>query len=364
MRGADITQESLFTTVHLETFVSKNHPLRPIRTLFNEALKRISWLLDSAYSEYGRESIPPERLLRAQMLQVLFTIRSERQLVEQVSYNLLYRWFVGLSIDDKVWNHSTFSQNRDRLLEHNVIPALFEEVVELAKKRNLISEEHFSVDGTLIQAWASQKSFCPKDEDNDPEDKGRNAERDFHGERRLNETHESRTDPEARNYKKSKGSEAKMAYLGHTVMENRNGLIVKADASLATGTAERDTAAKQLKSLPGKHRKTVGADKNYDTKGFVAACREANVTPHVAQNIKRNGGSAIDGRTRGHEGYEVSQRIRKRIEEGFGWGKTIGLIRQVKVRGLARVNAIFNMTFIGWNLTRMRNLQEQSVQMA
>ena len=363
MRGADITQENLFTTVHLDTFVPADHPLRAIRDLFNRAMKRINGLLDCAYSESGRESIPPERLLRAQLLQVLYTLRSERQLMEQVNYNVLFRWFIGLSIDDTVWDHSTFSKNRDRLLQHEIIPALFEEVVELARKRDLLSEEHFSVDGTLIQAWASQKSFRPKGEDNSPpEDKGRNAERDFHGEKRLNDTHESRTDSEARNYKKSKGSEAKMAYLGHTVMENRNGLIVKADTSLANGYAERDTAAKQLKELPGAHRKTVGADKNYDTKGFVEACRAGKITPHVARNDKRRGGSAIDARTSRHEGYKVSQKIRKRIEEGFGWGKTIGLIRQVKVRGLARVNAVFNLTFIGWNLTRMRNLQGQSVQ--
>lgn len=362
MRGVDFTQENLLSTVHLENFVPDNHPMRPIRTLFNEAMKRISGLIDCAYSANGRESIPPERLLRAQLLQVLYTIRSERQLVEQISYNLLFRWFVGLSIDDKVWDHSTFSKNRDRLLEHEIIPALFTEVVELARKQDLLSEEHFSVDGTLIQAWASQKSFRPKEEDdNEPDDKGRNASRDFHGEKRLNDTHESRTDKEARNYKKSKGSEAKMAYLGHTVMENRNGLIVKADASLADGCAERDTALRQLKTLSGKQQKTVGADKNYDTKAFVKNCRENRITPHVSRNEKRRGGSAIDGRTSRHEGYKTSQKIRKRIEEGFGWGKTIGLIRQVKVRGLARVNAVVNFTFIGWNLIRMRNLQESSV---
>ena len=360
MRGADITQELLFSTVHLETFVPDHHPLRPIRLLFNKAIQRINGLLDGAYSEYGRESIPPERLLRAQLLQVLYTIRSERQLVEQLNYNLLFRWFVGLSIDDAVWSHSTFSKNRDRLLEHEIIPALFEEVVELARKQDLLSEEHFSVDGTLIQAWASQKSFRPKDDDGSQEG-GRNDARDFHGETRLNDTHESKTDQDARNYKKSKGGEAKMAYLGHTTMENRNGLIVKADASLADGYAERAVAAKQLTSLTGQHQKTVGADKNYDTKDFVKTCRAAKITPHVARNDKRRGGSAIDGRTSRHAGYQTSQKIRKRIEEGFGWGKTIGTIRQVKVRELAKVNDLFNLTFIGWNLTRMRNLQEQSV---
>ncbi|MEW5249327.1 IS5 family transposase [Microbulbifer discodermiae] len=358
MRGADITQEALFTTVHLESFVPKNHPLRSIRSLFNEALRRIDWLLCGAYSERGRESIPPERLLRAQLLQVLYTIRSERQLMEQMSYNLLFRWFVGLTVDDVVWNHSTFSKNRDRLLEHDVIPALFEEVVAIARKRNLLSEEHFSVDGTLIQAWASQKSFRPKDEDDsDSTGGGRNQEVDFHGEKRLNDTHESKTDPDARSFKKSKGSEAKLAYLGHTLMENRNGLMVKARTSLATGRGERDTAVDLLAELPGSRRKTIGADKNYDTREFVDSCRGMNVTPHVARNDKRRGGSAIDSRTSRHEGYAASMKVRKRIEEGFGWGKTVGLIRQIKVRGLARVNAVFNMTFIGWNLTRMVNLQ-------
>lgn len=356
MRGADITQESLFSTVHLETFVPANHPLRKIRELFNEALGRIGWLLDSAYAEGGRESIAPERLLRAQLLQVLYTIRSERQLVEQISYNLLYRWFVGLSIEDEVWSHSTFSKNRDRLLEHEVIPALFAEVVELARKRKLLSEEHFSVDGTLIQAWASQKSFRRKDDD-EPRGGGRNAERDFHGERRLNETHASSSDADARNYKKSQGAEAKLSYLGHTLMENKNSLVVDARVSLADGHGERESALEMLAQLPGKRRKTVGADKNYDTQGFVTACRQMKITPHVARNDKRRSGSAIDERTSRHDGYKASQRLRNRIEEGFGWGKTIGLIRQVKVRGLDRVNAVFGLTFIGWNLTRLCNLQ-------
>lgn len=363
MRGADITQEALFTTVHLESFVPKKHPLRAIRTLFNLALKRIDWLLDSAYCEYGRESIPPERLLRAQLLQVLYTIRSERQLMEQMNYNLLFRWFVGLSIDDIVWNHSTFSKNRDRLLEHEVIPALFTEVVEMAHKKNLVSDEHFSVDGTLIQAWASQKSFRPKKDDDDDGEKsggGRNKEQDFRGEKRTNDTHASTTDPDSRIYKKSRGSEAKLGYLGHTTMENRNGLIVNAKVSLATGTAEREIALDMLSELPGSKTKTVGADKGYDTRGFVESCRGLGITPHVAQNDKRPGGSAIDGRTTRHAGYQASMKVRKRIEEGFGWGKTIGLIRQIKVRGLDRVNEVFNMTFIGWNLTRMKNLQNQS----
>ena len=358
MRGEDISQESLFTTVHLESFVPKDHPLRAVRALLDEAMKNMNWLLDTIYADSGRESIPPERLIRAQLLQVLYSIRSERQLVEQINYNLLYRWFVGLTIDDKVWDHSSFSTNRDRLLENEVITELFEEVVKLAGKQGLLSDEHFSVDGTLIQAWASQKSFRRKEDDNEPPtDGGRNSEANFHGEKRSNRTHESKTDGDALLAKKGPGKEAKLSYMGHTVMENRHGLIVKAAASQATGKAEREVAADLLAALPGSKRRTVGADKNYDTAGFVEECRAMNITPHVSRNDKRAGGSAIDGRTSRHRGYQVSQRKRKRVEEPFGWGKTIGLIRQIKVRGLSKVNSVFMMTMIGWNLTRMRALQ-------
>jgi IS5 family transposase len=294
------------------------------------------------------------------MLQVFYSIRSERALMEQVQYNLLFRWFIGLSIDDAVWDHSTFSKNKERLLEHEVIPELFAEVVALARKRQLVSEEHFSVDGTLIQAWASQKSFRPKNEDDSgPGGTGRNEARDFRGKKRTNDTHASTTDPEARSYKKAKKVGAKLGYLGHTLMENRHGIMVDARVSQADGFAERDTARKMLKSLPGKRRKTLGADKGYDTRDFVEACRQDNITPHVACNDQRPGGSAIDGRTSRHAGYEASIKVRKRIEEGFGWAKTIGQMRQVKVRGKARVNDVFMLTFIGWNLTRMRNLGDQ-----
>jgi len=359
VRGVDIFQESLFTTVHLESFVPKDHPLRAVRALLDEAMKNMNWLLDTIYADSGRESIPPERLIRAQLLQVLYSIRSERQLVEQINYNLLYRWFVGLTIDDKVWDHSSFSTNRDRLLENEVITELFEEVVKLAGKQGLLSDEHFSVDGTLIQAWASQKSFRRKEDDNEPPtDGGRNSEANFHGEKRSNRTHESKTDGDALLAKKGPGKEAKLSYMGHTVMENRHGLILKAAASQATGKAEREVAADLLAALPGSKRRTVGADKNYDTAGFVEECRAMNITPHVSRNDKRAGGSAIDGRTSRHRGYQVSQRKRKRVEEPFGWGKTIGLIRQIKVRGLSKVNSVFMMTMIGWNLTRMRALQE------
>lgn len=358
MRGADVFQESLFTTVQLESFVPADHPLRPIKVLLDEAMKNLNWLFSSIYCDTGRESIPPERLIRAQLLQVLYSIRSERQLVEQINYNLLYRWFVGLTIDDTVWNHSTFSINRDRLLENDVITELFEEVVGLARKQKLLSDEHFSVDGTLIQAWASQKSYRRKDDDSEPPTGGgRNSEANFHGEKRSNETHESKTDGDARMAKKGPGKEAKLSYMGHTVMENRNGLVVKAAASLATGKAEREVAADLLAELPGIKKRTVGADKNYDTAGFVEDCRAMNITPHVAQNDNRAGGSAIDGRTSRHAGYQISQRSRKRVEEPFGWGKSVGLIRQMKVRGLSKVNSVFMLTMIGWNLTRIRALQ-------
>lgn len=358
MRGEDVSQESLFSTVHLNTFVPRDHPLRSIRALLDEAMQNLNWLFDGIYADSGRESIPPERLIRALLLQVLYSIRSERQLVEQINYNLLYRWFVGLTIDDAVWNHSSFSTNRDRLLDNDVITELFEEVVNLARKQKLLTDEHFSVDGTLIQAWASQKSYRRKDDDSGPPTGGgRNSEANFHGEKRSNDTHESKTDGDARMAKKGPGKEAKLSYMGHTVMENRNGLIVKAAASQATGKAERDVAAGLLADLSGSKKRTVGADKNYDTAGFVEDCRAMNITPHVARNDNRPGGSAIDGRTSRHSSYQVSQRSRKRVEEPFGWGKTVGLIRQMKVRGLPKVNGVFMMTMIGWNLTRMRSLQ-------
>lgn len=357
MRGADLFQESLFTTVQQESFVPENHSLRPIKALLNKALKNLNWLFSSIYCDTGRESIPPERLIRAQLLQVLYSIRSERQLVEQINYNLLYRWFVGFTIDDPVWDHSTFSINRDRLLENDVITELFEEVVHLARQQKLLSDEHFSVDGTLIQAWASQKSYRRKDDDNEPPaGGGRNRDTDFHGEKRSNATHESKTDGDARMARKGSGKEAKLSYMGHTVMENRNGLIVKAAASRATGKAEREVAVNLLAQLPGMKKRTVGADKNYDMAGFIEDCRAMNITPHVAQNNNRPGGSVIDGRTSRHEGYAISQRTRKRVEEPFGWGKTAGLIRQVKTRCLSKVNDVFRLTIIGWNLTRMRAL--------
>ena len=359
MRGADVMQEPWFTTVQLESFVPKDHPLRGLRVLMDEALKKLNGLFDSMYADAGRDSIPPERLLRAQLLQVLYTIRSERQLCEQLQYNLLFRWFVGLPIEAAAWEHSTFSKNRDRLLDHEVIPELFAEVVEAARRRNLLSEEHFSVDGTLIPAWASHKSFRPKDTpppNSGPRvgGAGRNPEVDFHGQNRCNDTHASSTDPEARLLRKSKGSGAMLCYQGHTVMENRHGLIVAAKASHALGpAAEWDSAVELLGTLPGFRRKTVGADKGYDTARFVTRCRGLGVTAHVARKAK---GSAIDGRTLRHAGYAISQLKRKRVEEPFGWTKSTGPLRQVKQRGLPRVNALFQFAMLGWNLVRMRNI--------
>ena len=350
MRGSDVMQEPLFTSFTLESFVPKNHPLRPIRELFNEALRRVSGLFDEIYSDRGRESIPPERLLRAQLLQMLYSIRSERQLVEQLQYNLLFRWFVGLSMDDAAWNHSVFSKYRDRLLEHEVIPELFAEVLRLARKKNLLSDDHFSVDGTLIQAWASHKSFRPKDAPGGAI--GRNQEADFHGEARKNSTHESVTDPDARLYTKSKGEASKLYYGSHIMMENRSGLVVDVRTTPAGNAVEREAAIDMLASLPGEKRRTIGADKNYDYAEFVDACRGLKVSPHVAQRMH----SAIDERTTRHVGYALSLRARKQIEERFGWIKTIAPLRQVKVRGNPKVHLLMQFGYMACNLVRLKNL--------
>ena len=356
MRGPDVTQEALFTVAKLEDFVPPDHPLRPVQRMVNEALKGLDELFSQIYADAGRSSIAPEKLIRALLLQVLYSIRSERMLVEQLHYNLLFRWFVGLAIDDMVWDHSSFSKNRDRLLEHAVVQALFAELMALAEQHRLLSDEHFSVDGTLIKAWASHKSFKPKDEPPPSAPPGRNAESDWKGQARSNDTHCSTTDPQARLYKKSEQAESMLCYLGHVVIENRNGLVVNAKASLADGMAERDTALAMLGELAPAPNRTVGADKAYDTADFVAAARALGFTPHVAQNLKRRGGSAIDARTTRHPGYELSQCTRKRIEEPFGWGKTVGRIRQTVFRGLERVNLQLLLTMTANNLVRMRTL--------
>jgi transposase len=356
MRGSDGMQEALFTVAKLEDFVPADHPLRPIRALVNEALGRLNGLFNLVYADTGRASIASEKLLRAMLIQVFFSVRSERQLMEQVRYNLLYRWFIGLAIDDEVWDHSTFSKNRDRLLEHAVVESFFTEVMTLADKRALLSKEHFSVDGTLIQAWASHKSFVPKDGGRDDANGGgggRNAQANWKGKPRSNDTHASTTDPDARLFRKSHNTAAIMAYQGHVLMENRSGLVVGAVVTHADGMGERAAALAMLDTLPGTHPRTIAADKAYDTRDFIDACRKRRVTPHVASNDTRIGGSAIDGRTTRHAGYSISQTIRKRIEEHFGWGKTIGRIRQTVYRGLRRVDLHFKLTMTASNIVRM-----------
>jgi transposase len=359
MRGADEQQEWMFSYISAEKRVPKDHPLRSIRTMVDAILKDMSPLFEGLYSKVGRPSIAPEKLLRALLVQVLYTVRSERLLMEQLDYNLLFRWFVGLSMDDPIWDATVFSKNRDRLLEGDIARAFFEQVLRHAREQRLLSDEHFTVDGTLIEAWASQKSFKKKDSDdgNSSDDPG-NPTIDFKGEKRSNETHQSTTDPEARLYKKGTGHESKMCYLGHVMMENRNGLVVNARVTKASGTAERQTAAEMLGELPSNKRVTVGGDKAYDTKEFVREARDMGVTPHVAQNIHRRGASAIDNRTTRHAGYLISQRKRKRVEEIFGWLKTVGMLRKTRHRGADRVNWIFTFGVAAYNLVRMRNMME------
>ena len=356
MRGSDQQQHRMFSYISPEQRVPQDHPLRPIREMVNTALAELSPLFEEIYSHTGRPSIPPEQLLRALLIQILYSIRSERLLVEQLDYNLLFRWFVGLSMDDSVWNHSVYSKNRDRLLDSDVAAAFFQSVYTQAEASALLSDEHFTVDGTLIEAWASLKSFRPKDSDSSkpPESgSGRNPEVNFRGQKRKNDTHASSTDPEARLYKKGKGKEAKLTYMGHVLMENRNGLAVDTRLTLATGTAEREAAISMVEDVPGAHRITIGADKGYDCADFVKQLRELTATPHVAQKKE---GSAIDGRTITHPGYAASQRIRKRVEEIFGWLKTVGFLSKTRHRGRERVNWVFTFAIAAYNLVRMRNL--------
>lgn len=367
MRGADVTQEGLFVTRQTADYVPAEHPLRPIRDIINRALRDLDLLFESIYEDWGRPSVPPERLLRGLVLQALYGIRSERLLCEQLGYNLLYRWFVGLSMDEAAWDHSTYTKNRDRLIEHDVIRTLFGQVMEQAKAAGLLSDEHFSVDGTLIRAWASHKSFVPKDGPPPPSSgSGSNREVDFRGQKRSNDTHASTSDPQARLYAKSNKQESLPAYLGHVLMENRSKLAVDTRVTLATGTGEHEAAIDMLMSLPGEKRKTIGGDKNFDNTGFVGACREIGVTPHVAQNTyeynTRTGKRAkrksrIDGRTTRHAGYRASQVIRKAIEMLFGDGKQHGgTIRQVKLRGRRKVSDVFTMAMMAVNLRRLPKL--------
>ncbi|MHB8068656.1 MAG: IS5 family transposase [Desulfobaccales bacterium] len=358
MRGTDDHQDGMFSYLSPAARVPEDHPLRPIKKMVNQALHEMWHDFEAIYAKEGRPSIPPEKLLRALLLQALYTIRSERLLMEQLDYNLLFRWFVGLSMDDKVWNHSVFSKNRERFLGSDLAAAFFARILKQAAQAGLLSDEHFTVDGTLIEAWASMKSFRPKDTPPPDADSGRNPEVDFHGERRLNQTHASTTDPEARLYRKGKGKEAKLCFMGHVLMENRHGLIVSPRLTTATGTAEREAAEGMLGNLRGRHRITVGADKAYDTQDFVQSLRALKATPHVAQNCKGRE-SAIDGRTTRHPGYAVSQRLRKRVEEIFGWIKTVGNFRKTRHRGTERVGWVFTLTAAAYNLVRMRSLMAE-----
>ena len=353
MRSADVTQIAMFSYRTLEERIPPEHSLRKLRTLVDGILMTLHAELEALYAGSGRPSIPPERLLRASLLQTLYTIRSERQLVQHIEYNLLYRWFVGLDMDDPVWDHSSFTKNRERLLNEAVGRAFFGKVLELAEWQGLVSSEHFTVDGTLIEAWASMKSFKAKDgSSKPPQDGGRNPTVDYKGEKRSNDTHASTTDPQARLYKKAEREKSRLCYLGHALMENRNGLAVDLETTLATGTAERE-AAKAMVARALKRGSTLGADKNYDVAEFVSALRNHGVTPHVAQ---KSVGSAIDGRTTRHAGYAVSLRKRKRVEEIFGWAKTVGGLRKAKFIGLAKVKAQTVFTLIAYNLTRMATI--------
>ena len=354
----------MFSYLSPEERVPEKHPLRPIRSIVDEALTALSPTFSQLYSAFGRPSIPPEKLLRALLLQVLYTVRSERMLMEQLEYNLLFRWFVGLNMDEAVWVPTVFTKNRDRLWEGDIAEKFFQEVLTQARVVNLLSDEHFSVDGTLIEAWASQKSFQRKDRPAPPPDDPGNPTVNFHGEKRGNDTHESTTDPDARLARKSGGHESKLAYCGNVMIENRNGLVVDTELLQCNGTAERDAAMLMAERVEGTERITVGADKGYDTKDFVSEMRGMNVTPHVTQNTKRPGGSAIDGRTTRHEGYQVSQRKRKRIEEVFGWMKTVGTLRKTRHRGLETVRWVLTFTAAAYNLVRMRNLMSPAVQTA
>jgi len=356
MRGADVTQGSMFSYLTLEDYVPKGHPLRPIREIVNAALREMDQTFAAMYAECGRDSIAPEQLLRGLIVQSLYGLRSERLLCEQLGYNMLFRWFVGLGVDKQPWDHSTYTKNRDRLIEHEVVRELFERVLEQAKAKGLLSAEHFSVDGTLIRAWASHKSFVPKDGAPPPSSGSRgNPEVDFKGQKRTNDTHESKTDPDAKLATKSSKAGAIPAYLGHVLTENRNGLVVDTRLTEANGTAEREAALEMLAELPGEARKTVGADKAYDTESFVQGCREINVTPHVAQNTSSRS-SRIDERTTRHKGYGLSQFCRKLIETVFGDAKQHGILRQVKLRGLAKVELLFTLAATVVNLRRLPKL--------
>jgi transposase len=353
MRGADYQQSGMFSYISAERRVPEDHPLRAIRTMVDVALRNMGPQFDAMYAQVGRPSIAPEKLLRALLLQVLYTVRSERMLMEQLNYNLLFRWFVGMNIDDPVWDVTVFTKNRERLMAGGVASTLFAEVLAQARSRALLSSEHFTVDGTLIEAWAGHKSFKRKDgSDQQPPDDPSNPTIDFHGERRSNATHQSTTDPEARLAKKGAGKEAKLSFAGHVLMENRNGLAVNGCVTRAEGRAEVEAAVAMVEEIPGQHRVTVGGDKAYDTKEFVQEMRDHQVTPHVALKAT----TIIDARTTRHPGYAISQQKRKRVEEISGWLKTVGGLRKTRHRGVERVGWMFTFALAAYNLVRMCNL--------
>ncbi len=359
MRGAPTKQATMLSLISPEQLVPEEHPLRSIKAIADGALQKLSPIFDRMYSVVGRPSIPPEQLLKGSLLMAFYTIRSERLFCEQLSYNLLFRWFLEMGIDEASFDHSVFSKNRERLMEHEVAKEFLCQVVEEAKTAGLISDEHFTVDGTLIEAWASMKSLRPKSEKEErppPDDPG-NPTVDFRGERISNQTHQSTTDPEAKLAKKSKGASAKLSYSGHALMENRHGLVVDFRIEEANGTAERESALKMLdETVPGTRPLTLGADKAYDTRDFVGECRMRNVTPHVAQKLGSRGGSALDGRTTRHPGYSISQRMRKRVEEIFGWMKTVGNFRKTRYRGRKRTQLSAYFVAAAYNLIRMAKL--------
>ena len=357
MRGNSDPQLTMLTTLSTEDLIPADHPIRKIRVVVDAVLAELDPVFDRMYAAGGRRSVPPEALLKATVLMAMYSIRSERAFCERLNYDLLFKWFLDMRIDEPAFDATTFTKNRKRLLEAEVADEFFEAVVRIAKLRKYVSSEHFSVDGTLLKAWASHKSFKPKDGPPSDPPAGRNTEVGWHGEKRRNDTHESTTDPEARLYRKSNSAAATLCYSGHLLMENRSALIVDAELTFADGFAERATALEMLAKLPKtKRRRTVAADKAYDTKGFVADARALGFTPHVAQNTKV---SAIDGRTTRHEGHVVSQRIRKRIEEPFGWTKTIAGGRQLRYRGRERNRAWFKITAAVYNMIRITTLDTQ-----
>jgi len=351
MRGDDQQQDAMWSYISPERRVPQDHPLRPIREMVNVVLKDMSRSFARIYAREGRPSIPPEHLLRALLLQVLYSVRSERMLMEQLDYNLLFRWFVGLNMDDRVWSPTTFSKNRERLIDAAIADKFFERVLVMAREAGFLSNEHFTVDGTLIEAWAGHKSFRPKGSTDDPTDDSGNPTVDFRGEKRTNDTHESTSDPEARLYRKSDGTESKLCFAGHVLMDNRHGLAVDGRLTEATSRSEREAGLEMAWDL-GRRHATLGADKAYDTRGFVDGLRELNITPHVAAKKR----SAVDGRTTRHPGYGTSQKKRKRVEEIFGWLKTIALLRKTRHRGKRRVGWMFRFALAAYNLIRMRNL--------